>query len=406
MDAQSIINQLLTPEGRADRYPLYTLVHELGPAAPAGEGLVMVGGYEAVKEALRNPGLGTDITMASLGVDLDEHPSLAMLNRSILYANPPHHGRMRSPISPLFTARRVAAMEKTIAEHTDTLLDALAEAGARPVDFMDAFAFPLPARVICELVGVPDGDRSHLHGLAIDMMAALELMADPSGLETADRAALEIGDYFTHLAEARRADPRDDLVTALVKARERGALETDEELVANLTQVLLAGLETTTYLLGNGLQLLLEHPQVMAGLREGTVDVADFVEEVLRYDTPGQVTHRVAMADGISIEGVPVPAGSQVLLLLGAANRDPARYDDPDRFDPGRQDIQPLSFSGGAHYCLGAVLARSEATIAFSRLISRFPALALAPDAEPTRQDRLILRAHETLPVVVAPPQG
>ncbi|WP_369362958.1 cytochrome P450 [Streptomyces sp. CG4] len=402
MDAESIIAQLLTPEGRSDPYPLYARAHELGPVMPAGDGMVLVCGYEACKQALRHPGLGADINMVTWGASLDEHPSLAMLSRSLLVANPPHHGRLRSSMSQVFTARRVTALEPQIVRITDALLDTLAESGSSPVEFMDAFAFSLPAHVICELIGVPAEDRHRFRGYAGDLMATLELLADPSGLEAADRAAVEVDHYFTALVEARRGDPRDDLVSALVGVQEQEAQLDDEELVANLTLLLLAGFETTTNLLGNGLQQLFEHPDVMAGLRAGTIPMQGFVDEVLRYDSPVQLSNRIALADGVSIGGLPVPAGNHVVLLLGAANRDPSRYDGPGRFDPRRQDIQPLSFGGGAHYCLGAMLARLEASTAFGRLLSRFPALGPAPGDGPARRDRLTLRGHETLPVVLA----
>lgn len=402
MDAQSLVAQLLTPEGRADPYPLYEHALELGPAASAGDGLLLVSGYEACRQALRSPALGADINLVTWGADLAAHPSLALLSRTLFVANPPDHGRLRSAMSQVFTARRVAAMEAGIAGITDALLDTLAEAGSTPVDFMDAFAFPLPAHVICDLLGVPVEDRQRFRGYAADLSATLELLADLSGLEAADRAALELHRYFTELAGRRRADPRDDLVTTMVRARDEGALRDDEELVANLASLLLAGFETTTYLLGNGLQVLFEHPEIMAGLREGTVPVQGFVEEVLRYDSPLQVSNRAVLTDGVSVGGVPVPAGSHVVLLLGAANRDPARYEHPDRFDPHRQDIQPLSFGGGAHHCLGAMLARLEAVTAFSRLLARFPALRPAPGDGPARRDRLVLRGHQSLPVVLA----
>jgi cytochrome P450 len=402
VDAESIVVQLLTPEGRADPYPLYARAHELGPVMPAGDGLVVAVGYDACREALRHPGLGADVNLVTLGADVTRHPSLAMLSRSLLVANTPHHGRMRSSMSQMFTARRVAALEAGIVRTTDVLLDTLAEAGTSPVDFMDAFAFALPAHVICELLGVPAGDRHRFRGYAADLMATLELLADPGGLAAADRAATELGDYFTALVAARRAEPRDDLVTALVQARDQQVLQSDEELVANLASVLLAGFETTTHLLGNGLQLLLEHPEVVAGLRAGTISVPGFVDEVLRHDSPVQLSNRVVLAEDVSLWGCPLPAGSHVVVLLGAANRDPARYDEPGRFDPARPDIQPLSFGGGPHYCLGAVLARLEASVAFRGLLSRFPALRPAPGEGPIRRDRLVLRGYQSLPIVVA----
>jgi len=401
MDAGTIVMELLSPEGRIDPYPLYARAHELGPAAPAGDGLVLVSGYQACKQALRHPGLGADIGLVASPTDVEQHLSLALLSETILVSNPPDHGRLRSLMSQVFTARRVAALEPGIRRSVDTLLDGIEAAGGSPVDFMDAFAFALPASVICELLGVPDQDRHRFRGLASDLMATLELLADPSGLPAADKAAAEVSEYFTALADQRRADPRDDLVTTLVQARDAAdALLTDEELIANLASVLLAGFETTTHLLGNGLQLLFEHPDVMAGLRVGKIATQSFVEEVLRYDSPVQVSNRRALADGIDIDGVPVPAGTHVVLLLGAANRDPARYADPGRFDPERGDIQPLSFGGGMHHCLGAMLARLEGAVAFDGLLSRFPALGPAAGTRPTRRDRLALRGYETLPVV------
>ncbi|MEY9835776.1 cytochrome P450 [Streptacidiphilus sp. EB103A] len=401
MDAGTIVMELLSPEGRIDPYPLYARAHELGPAASAGDGLMLVSGYQACKQALRHPGLGADIGLVASPTDVEQHLSLALLSETILVSNPPDHGRLRSLMSQVFTARRVAALEPGIRRSVDTLLDDIEAAGASPLDFMDTFAFALPASVICELLGVPDQDRHLFRGLASDLMATLELLADPSGLPAADKAAAEVSAYFTALADQRRTDPRDDLVTTLVQARDAAdPLLTDEELIANLAGVLLAGFETTTHLLGNGLQLLFEHPDVMAGLRSGKIATQGFVEEVLRYDSPVQVSNRRALADGIDIDGVPVPAGTHVVLLLGAANRDPARYPDPGRFDPERGDIQPLSFGGGMHHCLGAMLARLEGAVAFDGLLSRFPALGPAAGTRPTRRDRLALRGYETLPVV------
>nr|WBO81690.1 cytochrome P450 [Streptomyces sp. SBE_14.2] len=404
MDAQSLVFQLLTPEGRADPYPLYALAHELGPVAPAGDGMVLVCGYEACRQALREPGLGADVNLVTWGADPARHPSLAMLSRSLLVANAPDHGRLRASMAQKFTARGVAALEDGVVRITDALLDELRRAEG-PVDFMDAFAFRLPAHVICELMGIPEADRARFRRYAADLMATLEPASDPAAheaqLAAADRAAAEVDAYFTDLIRARRADPRDDLVTGMLAARDEGLLRDDAELVANLASLLLAGFETTTHLLGNGLRLLFEHPEVAAGLRDGTVPVEGFVEEVLRYDSPVQLSNRVALADGVTLGGVPAPAGTHVVLLLGAANRDPARYADPDRFDPTRADIRPLSFGGGAHYCLGALLARLEATVAFGRLPTSIPGLAPAPGTAPTRRDRIVLRGHAAFPVVL-----
>ncbi|HWD82808.1 MAG TPA: cytochrome P450, partial [Kribbella sp.] len=232
--------------------------------------------------------------------------------------------------------------------------------------------------VICELLGVPASDRHRFRPLASDLTAALELTDESDA--SADAAARELGAYFAHLI----ADPPPGgLIAALVAARERLS---DEELLANLILLLVAGFETTTDLLGNGLAILLQQPELPTD--------AAFVEEVLRYDSPVQVTTRVAR-DGSTIAGTPIPAGSNLVLLLGAANRDPARFPDPDRFDPQRPGNKPLSFGAGAHICLGNSLARLEATIAFDRL-RRF---TIEPNGEPARRDRLVLRGYQTLPV-------
>jgi cytochrome P450 len=263
---------------------------------------------------------------------------------------------------------------------------------------MDQFAFQLPVTVICELLGVPAADRDRFRPLAADLTGALELTADTSTSSPAATAARELAGYFTALITARRATPRDDLIRALVAARDAGdGRLSDEELLANLIVLLVAGFETTTNLLGNGLAILFDHPDIAAGLRRGTLEVPGFVEEVLRYDAPVQVVTRIARMGSLTAGGLPIPQGSQVIVLIGAANRDP----DPDRFDPARSDIKPLSFGAGPHICIGNALARLEAAVAFPRLLTRFPALSPTPGEQPARRNRVILRGYETLPITV-----
>jgi cytochrome P450 len=220
------------------------------------------------------------------------------------------------------------------------------------------------------------------------------------GLGPADAAAHELRRYFGELTEQRRKDPQGDLVSALVQVNDAhdGRLS-DVELVVNLVLLFVAGFETTTNLLGNGLYLGFRHPEVLARVRAGEIPVGDFVEEVLRYDSPVQSTSRVALAEGATVGDQPIAKGEQVILLLGAAHRDPGRFAQPDVFDPTRPDNVPLSFGAGIHYCLGQGLARLEAQVAFTRLFARFPGIELA--AEPTRRDRLVLRGYQTLPVLL-----
>jgi cytochrome P450 len=406
-DAGEIIGALLTPGGRADPYPLYARAHELGPVSVIGDGWFVIPGYAAINGVLRNPAFGIydPQSRQTRRPGRAGHPALASMRRSILQANPPDHGRMRSVMSSAFTPRRVTALQPAITAAVDSLLDELAAAGAGGglVDFMEQFAFRLPVTVICELLGVPHADRHRFRRLAADLTAALELRADAKDLGPADAAAAELGAYFTRLIADRRAAPGDDLISALVAACDAGdGRLSDDELLANLIMLLVAGFETTTNLLGNGLALLFDYPAAAAALRSGRLPVPAFVEEVLRYDSPVQLTSRVALADDLVVAGVPVPRSSEVILLLGAANRDPGRYQDPDRFDPTRIDSQPLSFGVGAHFCLGNGLARLEASTAFPRLLARFPGLAPAPGSQPARRDRLVLRGYETLPVALA----
>ncbi|MFD5564716.1 cytochrome P450 [Kitasatospora griseola] len=402
MDIATIVNGLLGPEGRREPYPLYEELRALGPVVQTDEYMVMVTGHEEADEVLRTPAFGViDPELATrFEPDHLEHPGQTLLGDSILQRNAPDHGRMRSLISSVFTPRRVAALEPAVTAAVDALLDELAEHGDGPVDFLDAFAFRLPIGVICELLGVPEQDRHLFRPLAADLTVTLEALVEDDELVAADRAAGELSQYFAELAALRRADPKDDLVSALVATADADPQRlSDTELLANLALLLVAGFETTGNLLGNALALLLGRPGTAARLREGALDPAALVDEVLRFDSPVQLTSRIALTDGLTVGGTPVPLHTGVLLLIGAANRDPRRYTDPGRFDPDRAAGRPLSFGGGPHYCLGAQLARLEATAALPALLRRFPDLAAAGPAD--RRERLVLRGYRTLPVTL-----
>ncbi|MFI8080610.1 cytochrome P450 [Kitasatospora sp. NPDC086009] len=404
MDGASIIERLTADRGMADPYPLYARLHELGPAVPAGPGTVLVAGHAAANRVLRDPGFGLeDIELlAEANAEVARHSSVTLLGRSILQRNAPDHARVRSLIASAFNARRVAALRPAVEAAVGRLVDAMAEQGAdgSPVDFMDAFAFRLPVEVICELLGVPEPDRYRFRALAGDLTVALELVQDLAELAVADAAADELSGYFTALAAERLARPQGDLVSDLARiAVDAPERISGRELLANLVLLLVAGFETTTNLLGNGLSLLFRHPRAMAGLRTGALAPARFTDEVLRHDSPVQLTTRIALAAGLDVAGVPTPPGTVVLVLLAAANHDPARYHRPELFDPTRTDSQPLSFGGGAHFCLGSQLARLEAELAVPALLDRFQ--RLAPGGVPTRRDRLVLRGFDTLPVTI-----
>jgi cytochrome P450 len=401
MDAAEIFTALLEPPGRADPYPLYAALHELGEAVVLAPGAVLVTGYEAINSVLRDPAY-----LVSDAARFDEifpgwrdHPSMSM--ESILNLNAPEHARIRSLISRAFTHRRVAGLEPAIARMTGQLLDTMADRGAdgTPVEFMHDFAFLLPVTVICELIGIPEADRESFRPLARDIAATLEPGFTPEVLADADVAAVRLNEYFTALAAQRRKDPRDDLMSDLVGISDAadGRLS-DSELLDNLTLLLVAGFETTTNLLGNGLRIILQEPGIGDAVRDGSVPAAAFIEEVLRYDSPVQGTSRRRL-DPAEVRGVPVARSDEVITLLGAGNRDPRRFAEPDKFNPMRTEGGPLSFGGGAHFCIGAALARLEAAVAFPRLLAAFPALAAA--GEPQRRTGFVLRGFETLPVTV-----
>ena len=401
MDAVEIFTALGTPEGRANPYPLYAKLHELGEAVSPAAGAVIVVGYDAISAILRDPGFGvTDEDR--LEQDFPgwrDNPVFVQAMDWLLNLNGPKHARIRSLIARTFTARRVAGLAPAIGKMADDLLDAMADRGAdgSAVEFMHDFAYLLPVTVICELIGIPEADRESFRPVARDLARVFEF-DDIAHLPAINDAAVELLAYFTGLVASRRTDPRDDLISDLLAVSESadGRLS-DAELLHNLTLLLVAGFETTTNLLGNGLQIILQEPQAGAGVAAGSVPADAFVAEVLRFDSPVQLTSRIGYETKIG--GVMISDGDNVTTVLGAGNRDPRRFADPDVFRPSRSDGGPLSFGGGAHFCIGAALARLEGGIAFPRIVRRFPKLAAA--GEPIRRDTFLLRGFDELPITI-----
>lgn len=400
MDFDEALGSLFLPEGRLDPYPAYDVLREHGPAFQALDGRWFVTSHALINRLLRHP----DLRVAD-PVDYDgfwpqwrDNRGVAPIVLSMLKNNPPDHTRVRRAAAATFTARRVAEMRDVIERQAEDLIKAMPD----HADFMSAFAYPLPVGVICALLGVPEPDRPWFRQRAADLTVVLEPISTEAEMRQADVAGRELEAYFTDLIAQRRRQPREDLTSALVAVHDDtgGARLTGEELLANLVLLLIAGFETTTNLLGTGLQILLTHPRQADRLRADPELAPPFVEEILRYDSPVQLTSRftarpIDLGDGLTLDG-----GVEVTMLLGAANRDPARYENPHHFDPDRRNVQPVSFGGGAHYCLGAPLARLEAQVAFPLLLTMLPRLSLAGPAE--RRDRLVLRGHATLPITTA----
>jgi cytochrome P450 len=404
-DIAVTLRQLLDEKVRVDPYPFYAELHQHGQALPFGPGerySAAIFGYEAVAATLRDPNFRVlESEMADRGgTRWREHLVLRTLRDTLFNASGDDLLRLRRLFGQVFTARRVTAMEPMINRLTDRALDRLAAAaaGGGPVDFMKTFAIPLPADVIGEVIGVPDEDRGWFPTRVRAFDAVLELGERSFRvLMAADAAAEELTGFFTRLIERRRAEPREDLISELVQLQgeERRELS-DAELLGNLIVFFNAGFRTTANLLGSGMNLLIDHPEALAALRADPSLCPAYVEEMLRYEPPVQFNARYA-AEDTEIDGVPVKKGEAVIILIGAANRDPRQFPDPDVFDPLRADNRQLAFSAGPHFCLGAALGRTEGRLIFPRILERFPDLSLAD--VPSGRRQYFMRGFEQMPV-------
>jgi cytochrome P450 len=314
-----------------------------------------------------------------------------MMFGSILMLNPPAHTRLRSVVSKAFTARTVAGLRPAVQRIVDDLCDQM----AGDSDFVATVAFPLPVTVIGELLGIPAADRPQFQILVRDWAMVLELLS-PLAVDKADVAATRIYDYLEDLAAERRRRPREDLVSSLV-VNEGDERLSAQELVTMLALLLAAGFETTTGLLTNGLLALLAHADQASWLRAHPDAVATAVEELLRYDSPVQMLFGRRTTERLDLPQLSLAAGHRVITLLGAANRDPDVFDDPDMLRLDRTGPAHVSFGGGIHYCVGAPLARLEAATAFPTILARFPRLQLT--GPPIHREGLALHGHTSLPV-------
>jgi cytochrome P450 len=392
-DVASVLHELTTIAGREDPYPRYERLRGFGPVVRAADGALVVSRYLDCTTVARDPRFAhmPPEMLAFIGYpDWADHPALRQLFTSMLVLNPPDHTRLRRLVSSAFTARRVQALRPAIEAMVDDLLIRM----SGEVDFVEAFAFPLPVNVIGELLGIPEADRAQFQPLVRDATQVLEVIT-PEVLGTADPAAAAVRDYLADLVAQRRRQPGSDLLSALVAVEEAGDQLTEDELLTTAGLLFAAGFETTTNLLANGLVALLTRASSLDGLH-ARPDLA--VEELLRFDSPVQLITRLS-TEPVELGGIPIGAGERVVAYLGSGNRDPHRFADPDRLDLSRADNGPLSFGGGMHYCLGAPLARLEAQIAFPALLRRFPRIALVDGAQ--RRNSLTLKGFLRLPVTL-----
>jgi cytochrome P450 len=392
----------LDPAFIADPYPFYRRLRETAPVFKTPQGFWLLTRYEDVAFALRDRRFGKDfaanVARRYGSADVMKGAAIASLARTMLVLDPPDHTRLRGLVNKAFTARRVADMRPRIKAIVDQQLDRVVDKGE--MDVMRDLAHRLPVIVICDMLGIPEEHRAPF--LAASNVNGRILEPVPLTREEMDQADLnsQMGNaYFRQLCELRRREPQDDLTTELVRAEEAGDKLTTEELEANIGLLFGAGHETTTNLIGNGLLALHRHPDQWERLKADPSLIPNAVEELLRYDSSVQLTGRVAISE-VEIGGVTLPAQESVIALLGAANRDPAQYPDPDRLDVGRQHIRPMSFGGGIHHCLGAQLARLEAELVLAALIERMPTLTLPEKDRPAWRRSFTLRGLSRLPAV------
>jgi cytochrome P450 len=399
--ADAVLAELLfTPEGRQDPYRHYARLRATAPVHHSGMGFWALSQYKDCQQVLRDPRFGKGTQEERRGrYPADAAGALARLRSqpaSMLFLDPPDHTRLRGLVSKAFTARTVERMRP----HVARLLEELLEGTTGAVDVMAAVAFPLPVTVIGEMVGVPVADRGAFQPWVRATTALLELAPDAAAIAAAADASEHMSAYFVELLAERRRHPREDLISDLLAVEDGGDTLSEGELISTVSLLFGAGFETTTNLIGNGLLALLRHPSEMQRLRDDPSLMPSAVEELLRWDSPVQLDGRVALT-GAEVAGEPVGRGSAVVTLLGAANRDPARFADPDRLDVRRDEGPPLSFGAGIHFCLGQALARLEGEVVFGRLLSRYSRIELAGDDVRYRPS-LTLRGLVELPVLFA----
>ena len=386
----------MDPEFVANPYPTYHRLRAEDPVHKSPLGFWVLTRYEDVAAVLRDGNFAKEAIASFVATRFGmTSPAIGL---SMLDRDPPDHTRLRGLVSKAFTPRVVETLRPHIQQIVDGLLDRVEAAGS--MDLIEDFAYPIPVIVICQMLGVPVEDRERFKGWGLDIARGLDAIMLPPDSEVTQRSLASrsaLSQYFRDLIAERRASPRADMLSALIAAEEAGDKLSEDELLASCILLLVAGHETTVNLIGNGTLALLRHPEELRRLRENPGLIGSAVEELLRYDGPVQRTARIPSEDAV-IGGQKIAKDELVMPFIGAADRDPAQFPDPDRLDITRTDNRHIAFGWGIHFCLGAPLARVEGQIAINTLVRRMPKLALATDRPQYRQS-LTLRGLTTLPV-------
>ena len=398
---EGLIFNPFDPVTRADPYPVYRRLREEDPIHRSPLGIWILSRYADIEPILRDARFSNDIRNArsfplatSSGPEFEQR--LERRAKVMLFVDPPDHTRLRGLVNKAFTPRVVEQLRPRVQQIVDDLLTKALDNGE--MDLIADLSYPLPVIVIAEMLGVPPDDRALFRQWSTDLARSLDPLLPADMIDVIERSADAFTEYFERLIADRRAHPGDDLLSALVAAEQSGDRLSPEELVSTCILILIAGHETTMNLIGNGMLALLRHPDALSRLREDPSLIPNAIEELLRYDGTVQMTGRTAKED-VVVGGQKIEAGEVSILLVGSANRDPARYADPERVDVTRRDIHHLAFGAGAHYCLGAPLARVEAQIAFTEIFRRLPPTLHATTDVPEWRENIVLRGLKSLPL-------
>ncbi|MFI1651766.1 cytochrome P450 [Streptomyces avidinii] len=406
---QAILREIIAYANRANPYPLYEELRKT-PVSQDGDGPYVVSTYYEIHSLLHDPRISSDAKNLKatgddpLGGRSDEEGTT--LPPSFLKLDPPDHDRLRRmtnrPFGPPHAPHRVHDMRDELGGLVTGLIDGIVETGQMDrIDLVDQFAYPFPVSVICRLLGIPREDEPRFHVWAETLAASLD--PDPDADPTqhgkgAMDARMELGMYLAGLIEERRKKPGDDMLSQLATADGPDGAMTTMEALSTSALLLIAGHETTVNLITNGMLTLLRHPDVLQRLRDNADLAVPIVEELLRYEPPVQLLPQRTTLSDVEVAGVTIPKGASVWLMLASGNRDPKRFEDADRFDPDRKDIQHLGLGSGIHSCFGAPLARQEAQLALSELARRLENPRLLEDPPQYRQNA-VLRGPRHLPI-------
>ena len=385
--------EVFAQAARPDPYAIYKRLREEAPVQrDEALGIWFLSRYEDCAQLLKDGRFSADRARAT------QYESITRdIPRSLLGLDPPDHTRLRGLVLKAFTPRVVERLKPRIQELVDGLLDRAAAKGT--IELVEEFAYPLPVTVIAEMMGVPVEDRERFQEWSRVLAASLDPIQPAGRMPAVEKARVALGEFFGEIIAQRRREPREDLVSALVAAEERGDMLDEMELVIMCNLLLIAGHETTVNLISNGTLALIRNPGELERWRRGGVSDESAVEELLRYDGPVQLTGRIPV-EPVEFGGLEVPPHEPVIGFVASANHDPDAFTEPDRLDLGRHPNQHFAFGRGIHFCLGAPLARLEGQIALGSLVRRFA--KLEPAGEPEWRDQVVLRGLEHLPLTCA----